>query len=291
MDEPEDLLQLVLGMTSPSIFRELFAEAHQVPREALADWFDRKTAQFGGKDAVDTVKELVGYAARFDYQQVSDKLPRSDLPALKPFLRLMLELNRRQGREDDAGLSFKTPEAWFDDVGVRPSYEHLIFERRERSREAAERVVGVGHRAFDQALRQAKSYTASVAALPADMLAKPLAVFSISDRVTTEATVVRSVTVGVEIAKEGCARVLRDWELLDYLNGIVGMRFRRLRTSSPPPDPAGVAEAVERAQKLVADAIPELDLSFRLPIVAPLAVLWPATAPAGASGQPASDEV
>jgi hypothetical protein len=292
MDEPEDLLQLVLGMTSPSVFRELFAEAHRVPREALADWFDRKTAQFGGKDAVDTVKELVGYAARFDYQQVSDKLPRTDLPALKPFLRLMLVLNGRQAREDGAGLSFKTPDAWLDDPGVRPSYEHLIFDRSERSREVAQRVVGVGHRALDQALRQAKNYTASVATMPVDTLAKPLVVFSISDQVTTDTTVVRSVTVGVEIVSEARASILRDWELLEHLNGIVGMgSLRRLRASSLPPEPAAVVAAVERAQGLVEAAIPQLDLPFKLPLVAPLAVLWPATASADISGRSAPEEV
>ena len=107
MDEPEDLLQLVLGMTSPSMFRELFAGANSVPKDALSVWFDRKTAQFGGKDAVDTVREMVGNAAKFDYQQVSDKIPKSDLPSLKPFLRLMLVLNARQVREDDSGLSIQ----------------------------------------------------------------------------------------------------------------------------------------------------------------------------------------
>lgn len=35
MDEPEDLLQMVLGMTSPSLFRELFVGAAQVPAESL----------------------------------------------------------------------------------------------------------------------------------------------------------------------------------------------------------------------------------------------------------------
>ena len=44
MDEPEDLLQLVLGMTSPGLWRELFVEARQVPRESLAQWFDHRTA-------------------------------------------------------------------------------------------------------------------------------------------------------------------------------------------------------------------------------------------------------
>ena len=116
MDEPEDLLQLVLGMTSPSMFAELFMEARTSPEGALNDWFDRKTAQFGGKDVVEAVRDLVGHAAKFDYQLVSDKIPRSDLPALKPFFRLMLTLNNRQIREDEQGqLSLKTPEAWLND--------------------------------------------------------------------------------------------------------------------------------------------------------------------------------
>ena len=50
MDEPEDLLQMVLGMTSPALFRELFAEASQVPSESMAAWFDQKAATFGGRD-------------------------------------------------------------------------------------------------------------------------------------------------------------------------------------------------------------------------------------------------
>ena len=33
MDEPEDLMQLVLGMTAPSLFLNLFAEASEVPTE------------------------------------------------------------------------------------------------------------------------------------------------------------------------------------------------------------------------------------------------------------------
>ena len=46
MEEPEDLLQLVLGMASPSMFRDLFAGAAAVKKESLAGWFDEKT---GGK--------------------------------------------------------------------------------------------------------------------------------------------------------------------------------------------------------------------------------------------------
>ena len=75
MDEPEDLLQLVLGMTSPSLFRELFADGPVVPRESIEQWFDQKTAQFGGQDVISTVKNMVGNVSRFEFHQVSDVLP------------------------------------------------------------------------------------------------------------------------------------------------------------------------------------------------------------------------
>ena len=35
MDEPEDLLQLVLGMTSPTLFTDLFSKGAQVPASQL----------------------------------------------------------------------------------------------------------------------------------------------------------------------------------------------------------------------------------------------------------------
>jgi SNF2 family DNA or RNA helicase len=75
MDEPEDLLQLVLGMTSPKLFREIFSEADRHHQD-LNQWFDRKTARFGGKDAIATVREIVGSCDKFDFQQVSPSLPQ-----------------------------------------------------------------------------------------------------------------------------------------------------------------------------------------------------------------------
>jgi superfamily II DNA/RNA helicase len=77
MDEPEDLLQLVLGMTSPSLFRELFSEADGVPGERLSEWFDQKTARFGGEDAVDVVRSLVGYAASSTSSRRQARYPES----------------------------------------------------------------------------------------------------------------------------------------------------------------------------------------------------------------------
>ena len=62
MDEPEDLMELVLGMASPSLFNELFSEGASVSRESLGDWFDEKSKTFGGKGAIQTVKNLIGHS-------------------------------------------------------------------------------------------------------------------------------------------------------------------------------------------------------------------------------------
>jgi hypothetical protein len=60
MDTPEDLKQLVLGMTSSQMFQRLFAESVSTPVQKLDSWFDQHTASFGGQDAVEVVEALVG---------------------------------------------------------------------------------------------------------------------------------------------------------------------------------------------------------------------------------------
>ena len=192
MDEPEDLLQLVLGMTSPSLFRELFTEGATMPRESLAEWFDVKTARFGGRDALETVRELVGNSARFDFQQVSERLPRLDLPALRPFLTSILTLHNRRWREDEEGLSFKTPEDWLAAPGIQANYSGMVFDRQNRGKDPLRHILGVGHRLVDQALSSAKANASSVATLAGDVLPKPLFVFRIYNRVTGEGGAVRT---------------------------------------------------------------------------------------------------
>ena len=278
MDEPEDLFELVLGMTSPSVYSDLFTGAHTIARERLSDWFDQQTARLGGRDVVDAVRDLTGNAARFDYGQMSERLPRVDLPALKPFLRVMVAHNGRRVIEDGSGrLSFLTPTAWLDARGVLPEYEGLHFDRQDRSPEAARHVVGVGHRVFDRALSQAREFGASAATVPAAMLAHPLIALSVVDRVTTDASPVRSVVVGVEITDRAELRqVMADWELLQRLNGVLGDRVPQiLRVEAPPPDAALVGPAIEHARRSVEERLSTLDLPFRLPTVEPLAVLWP----------------
>jgi ERCC4-related helicase len=279
MDEPEDLLQLVLGMTSPSLWRELFVEAPQVPRESLAQWFDHRTAQFGNHDVIKTVQDLVGNCAKFDFQKISDQLPKTDLPALRPFFLSMLKLNRRRVEERDDGLAFRTPEAWQSEPGIFPAYQGMVFQREVRGRDAARRVLGVGHKLVNQALRQAREGGATVATLPIETLERPLIVYRVRDKVTGEQRAVRSVILAVEVddGKQKADLLLKDWELLEKLNGLVGERGFRAKRSAPPGDKTLVEGAINRGISFARDGVLALGLPFRFPEIEPLVVLWPVT--------------
>jgi hypothetical protein len=215
MDEPEDLMQMVLGMAGPGFFNELFAEGQGVRADRLDDWFDAKTRSLGGRSAISTVLDLVGHCQSFDLSQLED-VPRKDLPDLIPFFHGMLVRNRRRPERDDGVFSFKTPEAWLMSPGIRSRYEGLIFHRNPRDDDEAERIVGVGHQLFDQALAQAGEWEGSLA-LVKD-LPHPLAVFRFQDAVTSQGGQVRQVVAGVTAKATGELVLVRDEEVLEILN-------------------------------------------------------------------------
>ena len=72
--------------------------------------------------------------------------------------------------------------------------------------------------------------------------------------------------------------VLKDWELLERLNGLVAARGFREKESLPPVDTVAVGQAIDRGMSLVRDRTPDLGLPFRIPEVEPIAVLWPVAA-------------
>lgn len=84
IDEPEDLMQMVLGMAGPSFFNELLTEGQGVRADRLYDWFDAKARRLGGQSAINIVLDLVGHCQSFDLTQL-DEVPRKDLPDLTPF--------------------------------------------------------------------------------------------------------------------------------------------------------------------------------------------------------------
>lgn len=284
MADPEDVLQLVLGMASSTIFNDLFGSAGNVRPESLRDFFDERTRTFGGEDALQAARRLGMNAAKFDFQQASALVPRIDLPALKPFFRLMLHLNQRKVKDDETGLSFLTPDRWQAEPGVAREYAGMLFDRSAGTRDS---TLGVGHKLVDQAVAQARGLTASVGAVLADLLPNPLAVFRVTDRVTGGGGVVRAVTAAVDVTANGFVLV-RDWELVVRLNAIITDRDPRRFRLQATTDPAETAVRAEEARVWLTAHLTDLDPPFQVPEVTLTCLLLPGTR--SAPDAPATDE-
>lgn len=275
MADPEDMYQLVLGMTPSSVFRDILAEGADVPPEAFDSWFDRASSQFGGQDVIDTVTDLIGNCARFDFQQVSERLPKVDLPDLKNFLIGMLVHNHRRCDETDSGLSFKTPEAWLVEPSILPEYRDMVLDRDTVSVASPERLLGVGHRLVDMALEQARSLDGRVAVVPDGMLDVPLIVCRVFDRVTTrQSTQTCPVICGVEL-RDGGLVAFPDWELLRKLNGLSPRRLERLQSHETPGPLDSVRSRLEETRLRAMAHAATLGLGYTRPDCELLAVLLP----------------
>jgi len=276
MEGGEDLKQLVIGMASPAIIRELFSEAESQPLDTLETWFDKKTASFGGEDALAMARGLVGNAAQFDFDGTSPQIPQVDLQDLLPFFRSALALNGRQLKEEETGLSFLTPQDWMVRLSVLPNYQELVLDRKYKGAEPNKHILGAGHPVMEQALRWGQRSEARVATLPRHILKNPLLVYSIEDRVTTIGGVVTGVVSGIEFVSENEVDFMRDWQLLQRMNQLSeGKGFRRASDSPAPDDLDGIQTLIDKGWNLVNDQIPELDLRFEVPDVTLLAILWP----------------
>ena len=271
MDEPEDLMQMVLGMAGPGFFNELFSEGQSVPPERLEEWFDAKTRSLGGKSAIETVTDLVGHCQSFDLSQIED-VPQMDLLDLVPFFHGALVKNRRRPDREAGVFSFKTPKAWLGAPGVRSRYEGLIFHRHPRDSEESQRIVGVGHQALEQALFQAAEEEGALTVFRES--AYPLVLFRIQDAVTGGEGHLRRVVVGVTEGQAGALELLRDEQVLELLNRRKPGHSDADR-STPPHSVDSVLAWVEQARVYVIRNVDGLRLPFRKPLLDDLALFWP----------------
>lgn len=152
MDTPEDMMQLVLGMQNEKYFSNVFSEGTLQKKSNLSSWFDAATQTFGNLDAITTVKNLVGNAAKFNLAGLKD-VPKVDLPDLLPFFRRALKLKGRQLMETENDTwGFITPEEWTKDYGILSRYKNLIFRRKLKEGENPKSICGCGFKIFDKCL-------------------------------------------------------------------------------------------------------------------------------------------
>lgn len=267
MEEAEDITQLVIGMTGNRFFDELFAEGGAKPDERLSDWFDARTQQFGGRDAIETVRTLVGSVARYDFQSAGADIPKLDLPALEPFFRRAMQLSGRRVKRSDDGLSVVTPEAWRSSVEFRPRYDGLIFDRALSPDRALIQLLGVGHPLIDRALAQCSAQEVYLARVKG--LDNPLVVALIEDEVTGTGATVHRVIFGIELSPNGALSTRRDWEALLEIN-----EFHSSSDDASQLAPAEV-DALRHLVDNLGVAVSHLELPFRRPKLTPALALLP----------------
>ena len=273
MDEPEDLMQMVIGMAGPDFFSELFTQGQSVRADRLDDWFDAKARSLGGRSAIETVKDLVGHCQSFDLSQLED-VPKKDLADLEPFFYGSLVKNRRRPARKDGSFSFRTPEAWLGTPGVLQRYKNLIFRRRLRDTEEAKQIVGVGHQVFDQALSHAADLDGGLTLLREAI--QPIAVFQIQDAVTSRQVHLRQVVVAVTQGEENELKLLRDEQILDQLNQIKP-RHREGNLADLSISSELMLNWLNGAREFASEGVQELELPFKEIIVSDLALFWPNT--------------
>ena len=268
MEDPEDMRQLVIGMESSKVFNSVFADADpNLTGNTLRHWFNTRTATFGGKDAVETVRSLVGHVDRFDFGDIASEIPRVDLPDLVPFAKAMLAFRRRRSSQSNGLLEFSTPAEWKDDFAIVEHY-NLLFVREPRPGPGQD-VAGVGLRVFDRALRDGCELDGTLSAVR--NLDAPLFVFVVRDRVTEYD--VSPVVVGAKQNDQGGWTLCRDWELLKTLNPLAD-RPRSLAGAPATTSLDGRNLLVEARNAVQSDARKNPD--FKLPVVEDLAGLLPA---------------
>ncbi|MBR1638850.1 MAG: DEAD/DEAH box helicase [Treponema sp.] len=152
MSDPDDMMMLVLGMQNNKFYDDIYSEGFSVAKKGnVSSWFDSKEMTFGGEQAVSLITNMVGNAAKFNLAGLPD-VPKCDLKDLVSFFKRAISLQGKRLTNNDDRYSFITPMEWFNEYGVKPRYDNLIFRRKPNVGESSKNICGVGHIAFDKCL-------------------------------------------------------------------------------------------------------------------------------------------
>lgn len=267
MDDPEDLYSLILGMTPQSMFTNLFSDTASATKDNFSKWFDDKTSTFGGEDVIDTVKQLFGNCAKFDYQQAKLDIPRLDLPDLKPFFEAMLVFNRKRSKEnEDGSISFKTPDEWKDAIGVQKEYTDIVFERNGDVKRKLDKIFGIGHVVVDKAIRQALSIKDSICVVSHSDLSAPLYLIKARDRITSTGESIRFLVFGLTKDSQGW-KVLKDWEITKLLNQFIPKYQLHRKAYSPKIPSDDIRQDTLEVLKYFVETDTYTSLPFQAPYI------------------------
>lgn len=267
MEEAEDITQLVIGMSGNRFFDDLFSQGTLPKSERLSSWFDAQTQLFGGKDAVELVRQLLGNVARYDFQAVGADVPKLDLPALEPFFRNAMQYFGRRVIRSGDGVSVATPEHWKSSLDFRSRYDGLSFDRQLPHERALNKLLGVGHPLIDRSLAELREGNHFVGR--AKGLDGVLVLINVEDEVTGTEVTVHRVVIGAELTNDGAKAALKDWEALIRVNAL-----QPLDSETIPPSPAEQS-IVDGLIDWVKSQQPQSALQFRRPKFTPAVAVLP----------------
>ncbi len=262
MVDPDDIHALVLGLAPAGMIDKLAEGALGKTDQSFDQWFDRENATFGGEGAVSVVKTLVGNVARFDFGRDVDAVPKVDLPDLRPFLAAALTLHGKRLSFKDGTYSFLTPPAWRKyHWAMQDRHENIHFDRRRQGPNEGH-VFGTGHVAFEAAVDDALSHGESVAVLPG--LQTPLALFAVTDDLTSPEVTVRRVLVAATKVEAGW-KLVEDWQVLQQVSPLIDRSDREALHAVADIEPGSVSALAAEARAHVASNLTGLELPFRKP--------------------------
>ena len=218
MEDPEDAMQLVLGIANSSALEPLFTGA---PNGGdLRRWFDAGTSRLGEESVLDFVRRMLGNVERFDFGRDGGNVPKLDLPDLEPFFLNAVQRHSKRLFRTEQGFDLRhTPDGWVEraPLEIRRSYASLSLDRGLKGRDAAIRILGVGHALINAALQEALGFETPLAEVPG--LSRPMLILGVEERLTGVARPLARLIFALEDREEGIV-LLRDWQLLKALNSL-----------------------------------------------------------------------
>ena len=169
MEDPDDMMQIVLGMQSSQFFTEVMEKTDfDDAKQSVDSWFDKTTGRFGGESAVSTAQKLGLSANKFNLSGLDD-IPKIDLPDLVSFMKRALDVRgkRLMYDEDCDTYKFNLPSEW-KAVGLRNVVENAIFRRQLKSGETQQNIIGVGTKVVSQALNDVAQFKNAVVHISGD---------------------------------------------------------------------------------------------------------------------------
>jgi len=261
MNDPDDLMPLILGMQSTDYYTSLFADVISAKnkKENLDSWFDSKTKTFGGTDAISTVTNIAGNASRFNLMGLP-AVPKVDLPDLQNFFIRTIKLNGRQITCQNGLYSFITPEEWSkNNYGIKSRYQDLFFNRKVPDGQSHKNLCGVGSKVFNLCLKYADSISYSATLIKGRLSYFIYKVFDqktySTERITSDFLFIEYETTKNEI------RQLNLDEGLKVLNSIEKCPDLEKDLAAIP---AKVANFAETKKKDYSFALPTIELKIAL---------------------------